>query len=102
MRKFFCLILMVALAIPLGAGNFTTCSESKPDKLRIGYVESEPFDNFSRQLSGIFAGFQKLGLAESDYKVDLKEADTSKIWRYICNNYHSDKIELVCGTCTLT
>ncbi len=95
MKKFFCLILMVALAIPLGAGNFTTCSESRPAKLRIGYVESEPFDNFSRQLSGIFAGFQKLGLVESGYKVDLKEADTSKIWRDICSNYRSDKIELV-------
>ncbi len=96
-KKLFCVILILALVIPFGTDKSTTFSESKPEKLRIGYVESEVFDNFSRQLSEIFAGFQKLGLVESDYKVDLKEADTSKIWRDICNNYYSDKIELVQG-----
>lgn len=97
MKKLFCVILILALVIPFGTDKSTTFSESKPEKLRIGYVESEVFDNFSRQLSGIFAGFQKLGLVDSDYKVDLKEADTSKIWSDICNNYYSDKIELVQG-----
>ena len=95
MKKFFFFILSVFLISILLANESTTYSENELTKLRIGYVESENFDNYSRQLSGIFAGFQKLGLVESSYKVDLNEVDTKKIWNDICSNYTSDKIEFV-------
>ena len=95
MKKFFCFMLLTFLFSSLLINDCTTYSENELTKLRIGYVESETFDNYSRQLSGIFAGFQKLGIVESNYKVDLSEVDTKKIWNSICNNYTSDKIEFV-------
>ncbi len=95
MKKVFCLMLLLIITIFSFGNNSRTYSEQENQKLRIGYVESERLDNFSRNLSGILANFIDLGLIISNYKADLNEVDTLKIWNDICNNYSSDKIELV-------
>lgn len=95
MKKLFSLILAAIFMFFSFDNRFQTYSETENQKLRIGYVESERLDNFSRNLSGILASFIDLGLINSSYKVDLNELDTLKIWNDICDNYSSDKIELV-------
>ena len=95
MKKVFCLMLLLIITIFSFGNNSRTYSEQENQKLRIGYVESERLDNFSRNFSGILANFIVLGLIISNYKADLNEVDTLKIWNDICNNYSSDKIELV-------
>ena len=50
MKKVYCLALAVIFMFFSFSNRFQTYSEPETQKLRIGYVESERLDNFSRNL----------------------------------------------------
>ena len=95
MKKFLRTVVLFILIFCLSFNFLQAFSENTDKKLRIGYVESEPYAVYSHHLAGIFSGLQELGLIDKGYKVDLEEEDSSKVWRDICDNCKSDKIEFV-------
>ena len=95
MKKFLRIVVLFILTFCLSFNFLQAFSENKSQKLRVGYVESEPYNVYSHHLAGIFSGLQEVGLIDKGYKVDLEEEDSYKVWKDICNNYKSDRIEFI-------
>lgn len=85
----FLLVLSIFMKVP------SAFSEDKGSKLRIGYVESEEYNYYPYQLSYTFSGLKRLGVINLDTEIDPKTSNSREIWNNICDNYHSDRIELV-------
>ena len=94
-KRIFCFLIAFTLFIPIIIKMPFAYSKAENSKLRIGYVESEDFYDFSYQMANIFTGLQELNVIDNNYKINTNEPDSSKVWNNICDNYKSDKVEFV-------
>ncbi len=94
-KRIFYLLIVFTLFITIIIKTPFYYTNAENSKLRIGYVESEDFYDFSYQLTSIFMGLQELGVIDNNYKISTNERDSSKVWNNICDNCKSDKVEFV-------
>lgn len=80
-------LLCGMMSVSFTLGNTSLADKSK---LKIGYVESEPFNEFAFQLSGMAIAFQEFGILDA-YNVDITQEDARVVWNEICSYVSSEK-----------
>lgn len=96
LKKLVASILVVSLLLCATTSYFFSANNSsgRTRPIRIGYVETDNWEDFSYTLAGIALAFQQAGIL-GDYEINLEEPDSSKVWKDMCDHCISDKYKFV-------